>query len=188
MQFLATPLADAFVVELDLRGDQRGFFARLFCENEFASAGLHSHFVQVNNSLSSRKGTLRGLHYQLAPAAEVKLVRCIRGALYDVIVDIRPDSPTYCRWFGAELSAANRRMMYVPRGFAHAFITLADETEAIYLVSDFYSPDCERGLRWNDPRFAIQWPLQPVEISEKDSNWPDFDPSFHAVERLRGVV
>jgi dTDP-4-dehydrorhamnose 3,5-epimerase len=187
MKFISTPLNDACIVELDRRDDQRGFFARFFCEREFAAAGLANRFVQINNSVSFRKGTLRGLHYQLVPAAEVKLVRCIRGALYDVIVDIRPDSPTYGRWFGTELSDDNRRMMYVPRGFGHAILALAEATEALYLVSDFYSPENERGLRWDDPYFGIEWPLEPIEISDKDLNWPYFDPGFHGVERLRGV-
>lgn len=187
MKFHAAPLTDAYTIELEKRGDDRGFFARFFCQNEFGAIGLATQFVQVNNSLSAKKGTLRGLHYQLAPAAEVKVVRCIRGALFDVIVDIRPGSPTFGKWFGAELTAENRLMMYVPRGFAHAILTLADDTEALYLVSDFYSPENERGLRWNDPRFDIAWPIQPAEISEKDAKWPNFDPAFHGVERLRGI-
>lgn len=187
MKFHAAPLKDAYTIELEKRGDDRGFFARFFCENEFGAEGLTTRFVQVNNSLSAKKGTLRGLHYQLAPAAEVKVVRCIRGALFDAIVDIRPDSPTFGKWFGAELSAENRLMMYVPRGFAHAILTLTDNTEALYLVSDFYSPENERGVRWNDPRFDIAWPIEPAEISPKDAKWPDFDPAFHGIERLRGI-
>ena len=138
-------------------------------------------FVQMNNSLSARKGTLRGLHYQLAPSAEVKVIRCIRGALWDAIIDLRPDSPTYGKWFGAELTAENRRMMYAPRGFAHAILTLADDTEALYLVSDYYAPKEERGIRCNDPKFGVQWPIEPVEISDKDRSWPDFDPEFHGI-------
>lgn len=187
MKFHPTPLKDAYTIELEKRGDDRGFFARFFCENEFGAQGLVTRFVQVNNSLSAKKGTLRGLHYQLAPAAEVKVVRCIRGALFDAIVDIRPDSPTFGKWFGAELTAENRTMMYVPRGFAHAILTLTDDTEALYLVSDFYSPENERGVRWNDPRFNIAWPITPAEISEKDGKWPDFSPDFHGIERLRGI-
>lgn len=187
MRFRATPLKDAFTIELEKRGDDRGFFARFFCRDEFGAAGLETQFAQANNSLSAKKGTLRGLHYQLAPAAEVKVVRCIRGALFDAIIDLRPDSPTFGRWFGAELTAENRVMMYVPRGFAHAILTLTDDTEALYLVSDVYSPENERGVRWNDPRFKVGWPIAPVEISEKDAKWPDFDPAFHGVERLRGI-
>lgn len=186
MIFTPTPLAGAWLVDLEKRGDARGFFARVFCEREFAAAGLETRFVQVNNSLSARRGTLRGLHYQLPPAAEVKLVRCLRGALWDVIVDLRPDSPTFRRWFGAELSAENRRMMYVPRGFAHAILTLADDTEALYMVSAFYAPEQERGVRWNDPSIGIEWPLTPVEISPKDAAWPDLDPDSHGLNALIG--
>lgn len=187
MLFHPTPLAGAFTIELEKRGDERGFFARFFCEREFSQAGLVSHFVQVNNSLTAKKGTLRGLHYQLAPAAETKVVRCLRGSLYDLILDVRPDSATFGQSFGAELSADNRRMMYVPRGFAHAFLTLQDDTEALYLVSDYYAPELERGIRYNDPKFAIHWPLEPQEVSAKDMQWPDFDPAFHGTESLRGL-
>ena len=144
-----------------------------------AKAGLVDRFVQINNSLSAQKGTLRGMHYQLAPAAETKVVRCIRGSLYDVILDLRKDSPTFGKSFGAELSAENRRMMYVPKGFGHGFITLADDTEAFYFVDEFYSPSHERGVRWNDPKFAIEWPIAPVVLSEKDANQRDFDPAWH---------
>jgi dTDP-4-dehydrorhamnose 3,5-epimerase len=187
MKFHQTPLKDAYLIELEKRGDDRGFFARFFCQREFAAAGLETEFVQANNSLSAKKGTLRGLHYQLAPAAEVKLVRCLRGALFDAIIDIRPDSPTYGRWFGAELNDDNRLMMYVPRGFAHAVLTLSDDTEVLYLVSDFYSPENERGVRWNDARFKVGWPIEPTEISAKDAAWPDFDAAFHGVDLLRGI-
>jgi len=187
MIFHPTPLKGAHLVEPEKRGDDRGFFARFFCEREFAAAGLTSHFVQINNSLTAKKGTLRGLHYQLPPTAEVKLMRCLRGAIYDVIVDLRPDSPTYRKWFGAELSESNRLMMYAPRGFAHAVLTLRDDTEILYPVSAFYAPEHERGLRYNDPAFSIDWPIAPVEISPKDAAWPDFDPAFHGVEHLRGL-
>ena len=179
MIFTETPLAGAFLVDLEKRGDDRGFFARAFCEREFAEHGLPPRFVQVNNSLSAQKGTLRGMHYQLAPRAETKLVRCIRGALYDVILDLRSDSPTFGQSFGAELSAENRRMMVVPKGFAHGFITLADDTEAFYFVDESYAPDLERGVRWDDPRFAISWPLDPVVLSDKDRGHRDFDPAWH---------
>lgn len=186
MKFNPTPLAGACTIELEKRGDDRGFFARFFCENEFAAAGLESRFVQINNSLTGKRGTLRGMHFQLPPAAEVKVVRCIRGSLFDVIVDLRPDSPTFKRWFGAELSAENRTMMYVPRGFAHGFVTLSDDTEALYLVSAFYSPENERGLRYNDPAIGIEWPIAPTETSEKDVKWPDLDAGFHGLESMRG--
>jgi dTDP-4-dehydrorhamnose 3,5-epimerase len=179
MIFTETPLTGAFLIDLEKRGDERGFFARAFCEREFAEHGLPSRFVQVNNSLSAEKGTLRGMHYQLAPKAETKLVRCIRGALYDVILDLRSDSPTFGQSFGAELSAENRRMMVVPKGFGHGFITLADDTEAFYFVDEFYAPELERGVRWDDPRFAISWPLAPVVLSDKDRGHRDFDPAWH---------
>jgi len=179
MIFTETPIAGAFVIELEPRGDERGFFARVFCENEFAAHDLSRQFVQVNSSLSRQKGTLRGMHYQLAPKAETKLVRCIRGALLDVILDLRNGSPTFGKTFAAELSAENRKMMYVPKGFAHGFLTLEPDTEAFYFVDEFYSPAHERCVRWNDPRFAIEWPAPPVVISEKDRNQGDFDPVWH---------
>ena len=179
MIFTETPISGAFVVELEKREDDRGFFARAFCVNEFSAIGLSSHFVQVNNSLSKFKGTLRGMHYQLAPKAETKLVRCIRGSLFDVILDIRKSSPTFGKSFGAELSAENRKMMYVPKGFAHGFISLEDNTEAFYFVDEFYASTFERSIRWNDPRFKIEWPQQPVVMSDKDRNQKDFDPTWH---------
>ena len=179
MRFHETPLPGACTIELDKRGDDRGFFARAFCQDEFRAQGLVTDILQINDSLSAHKGTLRGMHYQLAPASETKIVRCIRGALWDVMLDLRPDSPTFGQWFGTELTAENRRMMYVPRGFAHGFITLADDTEAFYMVDAAYAPDQERGVRWNDPKFAINWPLQPTVISDKDANHPDFDPAHH---------
>ena len=187
MQFNPTPLKDAFTIELEKKGDDRGFFARFFCVNEFKQAGLETQFVQVNNSLSSKRGTMRGMHYQLPPSAEVKVVRCLRGAVWDAIIDIRPDSPTFARWFGAELTAENRRMMYVPRGFAHGILTLSDDAELLYLVSNFYAPKEERGIRWNDPHFAIEWPVQPLEVSPKDAAWPDFDVTIHGTEILRSI-
>jgi len=179
MKFRELPLQGACVIELEKRGDERGFFARVFCEREFAAEGLVTRFVQINNSLSADVGTLRGMHYQLPPASETKLVRCVRGSLWDCIVDLRPDSPTFKRWFGAELSAENRRMMYVPKGFAHGFITLEPDTEAFYLVDEFYAPELERGLRWNDPAIGIEWPAEPRVMSEKDRNHPGFDPGTH---------
>jgi len=179
MRFVPTPLDGAFVIELDKREDDRGFFARLFCEREFATAGLDTQFVQINNSLSKDKGILRGMHYQLSEAAEVKVVRCVKGALWDAILDLRPGSASFGQSFGAELSGENRRMMYVPRGFAHGFLTLEEDTEAFYLVTAFYAPESERGVRWNDPRFSISWPAEPVVISEKDARQRDFDPAWH---------
>ena len=179
MIFTEAPLSGAYVIEPEKHSDERGFFARVFCEKEFSEQDLASHFVQTNNSLARTKGTLRGMHYQLRPATEVKLVRCIRGALYDIILDLRDGSPTFGRHFGTQLTGENRKMLYVPKGFAHGFITLEDDTETFYFVDEFYSPERERGIRWNDPSFGIQWPLDPVVISEKDSSHPDFDPVYH---------
>jgi dTDP-4-dehydrorhamnose 3,5-epimerase len=179
MIFTETPLRGAYLVDIEKRGDERGFFARAFCEKEFGAHELATRFVQANDSLSAQRGTLRGMHYQLPPKAETKLVRCIRGALHDVILDLRKGSPTFGKSFGAELSAENRRMMYVPKGFAHGFITLADDTEAFYLVDESYGPEQERGLRWNDPRFDIRWPIAPVVLSDKDRGHRDFDPAWH---------
>jgi dTDP-4-dehydrorhamnose 3,5-epimerase len=179
MIFTETPLPGAYLIDLEKRGDDRGFFARAFCANELAARGLAARFVQVNDSLTAQKGTLRGMHYQLAPKAETKLVRCIRGRLYDAILDLREGSPTFGRSFGAELSADNRRMMYVPKGFAHGFVTLEDDTEAFYFVDEFYAPERERGIRWDDPRFAIEWPLRPVVLSDKDRSHRDFDRTWH---------
>jgi dTDP-4-dehydrorhamnose 3,5-epimerase len=179
MIFTSTPLNGAYLIDLETRGDERGFFARAYCEQEFKAQGLATRFVQVNDSLSRQRGTLRGMHYQLAPKAETKLVRCIRGAIYDVILDLRVKSPTFGVSFGAELTAENRRMMYVPKGFAHGFITLVDDTEAFYFVDEFYAPQFERGVRWNDPRFNIEWPSFPSVLSEKDANQSDFRPDWH---------
>ena len=179
MIFTETPIPGAYLIDLEKRGDDRGFFARAFCEREFTAHRLATGFVQVNNSLSAQRGTLRGMHYQLAPKAETKLVRCIRGALYDLILDLRPGSATFGQSFGAELTAENRRMMYVPKGFAHGFITLADDTEAFYFVDEFYAPELERGVRWDDPRFQLRWPIAPAVISDKDANQRDFDPAWH---------
>jgi dTDP-4-dehydrorhamnose 3,5-epimerase len=179
MIFTETPIAGAFLIDLEPRGDERGFFARFFCEREFGAHGLSTHFVQANNSLSARRGTLRGMHYQLAPKAETKVVRCLRGALFDIVLDLRKGSPTFGKSFGAELSADNRRMMYVPKGFGHGFVTLTDDTEALYLVDEFYSPEHERGVRWDDPKFGIQWPVAPVVMSDKDRAYRDFDAAWH---------
>ena len=182
MIFTTTPVKGAYVIDLEKRGDDRGFFARAFCQKEFGQHGLVTEFVQVNNSLSPIQGTLRGMHYQLAPHAETKLIRCIRGAFWDVVLDLRPDSPTFGQWYGADLTAENRRMMYVPKGCAHGFITSTEDAEAFYLVDAFYSPQAERGVRWNDPKFAIRWPAAPVVLSDKDRNHPDFNPAYHLAE------
>lgn len=174
MIFNETSLKGAYVIDLEPHQDERGFFARTFCGREFEEHGLISRLVQANISFNHKKGTLRGMHYQLAPFAETKLVRCTRGALYDVIIDVRPDSPTYKQWFGVELTGDNHRMLYVPEGFAHGFQTLEDNTEATYQVSEFYAPGYEQGVRYNDPAFAIQWLLEVQVISDKDRSWPDY--------------
>lgn len=176
MIFTETPLAGAFVIALEPRGDDRGFFARAFCQHELAAHGLETTVAQANLSYNHRRGTLRGLHMQNPPHGEDKLVRCITGAIYDAIVDLRPGSPTYLQWFGVELSAANRLMLYVPRGFAHGYQSLTDGSEVLYMVTQFYAPGAERGLRWNDPAFGIAWPLAEPILSPRDADAPDFTP------------
>lgn len=172
MKFHTTELKDAWLIELEPRGDDRGFFARTMCRDEFAQHGLATEYVQQNTSFSAHKGTLRGLHYQQAPFAEAKLVRCIRGGIVDVIVDVRADSPTYLRHQAFELNDSNRHQLYVPPGFAHAFQTLTDAVEVSYLVSAPYTPSAERGLRYNDEQLGIIWPVSVTVISDKDANWP----------------
>lgn len=174
MRFTPTELKDAYVIDIEQRADERGFFARTWCQNEFAQHGLVATIAQANMSYNHKRGTLRGMHFQRAPHAEVKIIRCTRGAIYDVIIDLRPDSPTYKRWIGVELTARNYRMLYVPEGFGHGFQTLEDETEVAYNVSQFYTPGAEGGVRYNDPAFGIAWPLPVSVISEKDAAWPDF--------------
>jgi dTDP-4-dehydrorhamnose 3,5-epimerase len=188
MKFTKAPLPGAFLIDLEPRSDERGFFARSFCSSEFAAQGLVQGFVQANTAFTAKRGTFRGLHYQLPPSAEVKLVRCVRGAIHDVIVDIRPESPTFRRWFGADLTADNRTMMYVPQGFAHGLITLTDDVEVHYLVSTPYDGVRERGLRYNDPAFGLKLPIEPISLSGKDAGWPDLDATFHGLDLLRGLV
>jgi len=175
VRFLETRLIDAYIVEPQLMEDERGFFARAWCEREFEEQKLASRMVQANISGNRKRGTLRGLHYQAAPHEEAKLVRCTRGAIYDVIIDLRPGSASYEQCLGVELTADNRRMLYVPEGFAHGYQTLADDTEVAYQVSTFYAPNVERGVRWDDPAFGIEWPItDDLVISEKDRAWPDY--------------
>jgi dTDP-4-dehydrorhamnose 3,5-epimerase len=174
MRFTATALPDAFLVEPKAHEDIRGLFARTFCAREFQEQGLTSAFVQCNTSWNARKGTVRGMHYQLSPASEVKLVRCTSGALWDVIVDLRPDSPTYLQHFGVELTSTNRRALYIPQMFAHGFQTLEDGTEVFYQMSEFYAPELAQGLHYSDPKLAIKWPLRVVCVSEKDQAWAWF--------------
>jgi dTDP-4-dehydrorhamnose 3,5-epimerase len=175
MMFHTIPLADARVVELDLHVDERGLFARCFCEREFAAQGLATRYPQANVSWNREAHTLRGLHWQAAPHAEAKLVRCTAGAIHDVIVDLRRGSPTCLAWFGIELSASNRKALYVPEGFAHGFLTLADESEVSYWMSESFAPQAARGLRFDDPRLGIAWPARPRVISERDLGYPDFE-------------
>ena len=176
MIFNKLPVLGAYTIELDKKDDERGFFSRFWCEKEFKDLNLDTSIVQINNSLSTKKATLRGLHFQYPPKAETKIVRCINGSIWDVIVDIRLESKTYGKWYGAELSSENRTMMYVPKGFAHGFISLTDNSEIIYLVTEFYSQKNESALRWNDPFHGIEWPIKPEVVSEKDSivsDWND---------------
>ena len=174
MRFIETPIRDLWEIELEPRGDSRGFFARVFCRKIFQERGLVGSFVQVNNSLSTGKATLRGMHYQLPPAAETKLVRCIRGQVWDCALDLRPESPTFGKWHACVLADDNRKMLYIPKGFAHGFISLTEDSELLYMVDEYYSPEQERGIRWDDPRFAIEWPLPPSVISDRDRSHPDY--------------
>jgi dTDP-4-dehydrorhamnose 3,5-epimerase len=174
VQFHPTTLRDAWLVQLEPARDGRGFFARTFCVEEFASRGLETNYPQHSISSSPRRGTLRGMHYQRDPHGEAKLVRCIKGAIWDVIIDIRPGSPTYRNWQDFELSSANGHQLYIPKGFAHGFQTLCDDVEVNYLISEPYERQSACGIRHDDPTFGITWPLPVTEISEKDLHWPDF--------------
>jgi dTDP-4-dehydrorhamnose 3,5-epimerase len=170
--FTPTPLAGLLVIDLERREDERGFFARSFCQDEFASHGLNARVVQCNVSFNARQGTLRGMHYQAPPHEEAKVVRCTRGAIWDVAVDLREHSATRWRWHGVELTADNRRALYVPEGFAHGFQTLTDDSEVLYQMSESYHADLARGVRWDDPRFGIRWPLPAPILSERDRTYP----------------
>jgi dTDP-4-dehydrorhamnose 3,5-epimerase len=174
MIFTETALSGAYVIDIERREDNRGFFARIWCKDELDAHGLNTQIVQSNIGFSTRKGTLRGMHYQAAPFEEVKLVRCTHGAVYDVIVDLRPDSPTHKRWIGVELTAGNRRMLYVPAGFAHGYQTLTDDTELFYHTSQLYAPQAASGARYDDSAFGIAWPLPIQVISEADQCWPAY--------------
>jgi len=176
MIFRETTLKGAFVIEMEKFEDKRGFFARAWCQKEVEANGLVSRVVQTNISFNKKRGTLRGMHYQVAPYEQIKLVRCTRGAIYDVVIDLRPDSPTFRKWTGVELTAENYTMLYVPENFAHGFQTLEDNTEVTYQVSQFYSPESERGVRYDDPVFQVEWPLPVEVISEKDIAWPYCSP------------
>lgn len=174
MIFQETKLAGVFEIRVDPHYDERGFFARSWCESEFRSHGLNPRVVQCSISFNRKKGTLRGVHYQAEPHSEAKVVRCTRGAIYDVALDLRPQSPTFKQWFGATLTAENRQMLFIPEGCAHGFLTLADDTEVLYQMSEFYRAESARGLRWNDAAFQIAWPEEVEVVSDRDRMYPDF--------------
>ena len=175
MIFKETKLKGAFVVELDKKEDERGFFARAFCRNEFSRQGLKADIAQINTSHNNKKGTLRGMHFQADPYPECKINRCVRGAIYDVIIDLRPDSKTFKQWFGIELRDGDGKMLYVPEHFAHGYQTLEDHSEVLYLVTQFYVPSAGRGVLYNDPAFNIRWPIEITSMSEQDKNWEPFE-------------
>jgi dTDP-4-dehydrorhamnose 3,5-epimerase len=176
MIFRETPVEGAWIVEPERFEDERGFFARTWDVDELAARGLDAALVQCSISFNRLRGTLRGMHYQAAPHEETKLVRCTAGAIFDVAVDLRPDSPTFCAWAGVELSAANRLALYVPRGCAHGFLTLTDDVEIAYQISERYAPDAARGVRFDDPAFGIAWPAEVTVVNERDRTYPDFAP------------
>jgi dTDP-4-dehydrorhamnose 3,5-epimerase len=173
--FKKTKLRDAYIVDIQPYQDERGFFARTWCRDELSAQSLDANLAQCSISFNRRAGTLRGMHLQLPPHAETKLVRCTQGALYDVIIDLRTDSESYMRWIGVELTAENHRALYVPKGFAHGFMTLADNTEALYMISEFYAPEAARGIRWDDEQFGITWPAAVNVISEKDLSYAAYE-------------
>ena len=174
MKFEETKLKGAFVIEIQKLNDERGFFGRSWCADELRKYNLKTDIAQANTSFSKLKGTLRGMHFQNDPYQETKLIRCTRGSIFDVIIDLRKDSPTYKQYVGVELTQDNYKMLYVPEDFAHGFITLEDNTEVTYLVTEFYTPGAEAGIRWNDPEFKIEWPIMPSLVSEKDKIHPNF--------------
>jgi dTDP-4-dehydrorhamnose 3,5-epimerase len=188
MNFTPTKLDGAYLIDLERREDERGFFARTFCQHEFEEHGLEPVIAQANVAFNRRKGTLRGMHFQFPPAAETKLVRCTRGAIVDTIVDLRPESATYLEHVSVELTSENRRAIYVPERFAHGYQVLADETETTYQVGEFYTPSAEGGLRHDDPRLALEWPLPVTEISEKDQAWPLLEEAEPEVRRRMAVA
>jgi dTDP-4-dehydrorhamnose 3,5-epimerase len=175
MKFTETKLKGAFIIEVEKLEDERGFFGRSWCANEMKAHGLNVNICQANVSFNKSKGTLRGMHYQIAPHQEAKLVRCSRGSIYDVVIDLRNDSPTFKQWIGVELTQDNYKMLYVPKDFAHGFITLEDNCEISYLMSEYYVPGAGATIRWNDPLFNIKWPVEPAIMSEKDKIQPDFN-------------
>ncbi len=181
MKFLPTQLTGSYIIQLDTKLDQRGWFARYYCKNEFREIGHNKEWVQMNHSFTFKKGTVRGMHFQLPPFREIKMVRCIAGAVFDVIVDLRKDSPSFLQWFGFEMSSSNKKMIYIPEGFAHGFQTLTDDCELIYHHSEYYTPTSESGVRYNDPLVKISWPLEVKEISERDQSHYFLDQSFKGI-------
>jgi dTDP-4-dehydrorhamnose 3,5-epimerase len=181
MKFIEAPLAGAYVIELEPFRDDRGLFARTFCQREFAESGFHKPIVQINHSLTRQKGAIRGMHFQRPPACEIKIIRCVQGTVFDVMVDLRAGSPTFLKWHGVELSKENLRMVCIPEGFAHGFQTLTGEAELIYHHSAFYSPEDEQGVRFDDPSLAIRWPLPAVSVSSKDRDYPWIDQKFKGI-------
>jgi dTDP-4-dehydrorhamnose 3,5-epimerase len=178
MNFVPTPLAGSYIVEIEKKVDPRGFFGRSWCEAEMKQHRLNGHIAQINTSRSAARGTLRGLHYQVPPYSECKMIRCTKGAIFDVIVDLRPHSQTFLQWFGAELTEQNHRALYSPEGFAQGFITLQDDTEIVYTTSQSYAPGYDWGVRWNDPQLRIGLPVDVAAISDKDKSWPDFKSDY----------
>jgi dTDP-4-dehydrorhamnose 3,5-epimerase len=175
MRFTKTELNDVYIIELDKIGDERGYFGRVWCKNEFEEVGLNANFVQANKSYSKDIGTIRGLHFQVPPYSEVKLMSCVKGKIWDLVLDLRPDSKTYKKWIGIELSGSDNKMIYVPEGFAHGYQTLEGDSEVFYPTTNFYHPSSERGVRYNDPLFNIEWPIkEDLTISKKDLSWPNY--------------
>jgi dTDP-4-dehydrorhamnose 3,5-epimerase len=181
MKFQPTILPGSYVIELEPYADERGWFARYYCKDEFQKIGHTAEWVQMNQSVTTQKGTIRGMHFQLSPHKEIKLVRCISGAVFDVIIDLRKDSSSFLKWFGVELSAGNRKMLYIPEGFAHGFQSLADDTALLYHHSEYYHPTAESGLRHDDPLLAIKWPLPVTLVSQRDSSHPLLDNNFKGI-------
>ena len=188
MRFVPTPLAGAYVIEIDRMEDERGFFARLWCREEFTAHGIEIEIVQASVSHNARAGTVRGMHLQLPPSREAKLVRCERGRIHDVIVDLRPAAPTFTKHFAVTLDAERRNALYIPPGMAHGFQTLAAYTDVSYMMSDYYRPELQAGVRWNDPAFRISWPITAVTIMQRDATYPDFDPAAFAAQYAQRVT
>lgn len=173
MKFIKTPIEKVYLLEIEKIEDERGFFARSWCREEFEDMGLNGNLAQCSISFNKEKGTLRGMHYQAPPYEEAKIIRCTMGAIYDVIIDVRPSSPTFKKWYGVELSASNRNMLYAPEGVAHGYITLEDNSEIFYQISELYHPECAKGVRWDDPAFGVKWPAKPSVIADRDVNYKD---------------